>query len=189
METATDFHNALVAAVDEIDHTPGFRADGNDTASFAKSLSRYEISDGDARLAARQGTIVVTTLGEAIDWTFDGKENADDRRAVREMIARNLKVLRKYGVSIAIGSDNFGATSAPEALSLSRLQVFDNSTRLKLWCEDTVATIFPGRKVGHLKEEYEASFLVLGENPVTDFANVQKIERRFKQGEFLTFPP
>lgn len=189
VETATDFHNALLAGVDEINHTPGFRPDRMDLAGFGKNFGRYEISATDAKLAARRHTVVVTTLGEAIDWTFDGKENADDRRAVREMIARNLNLLKANHVSLAVGSDHFGGTSAPEARSLARLQVFDNLTLLKMWCEDTAATIFPRRKIGHLKEGYEASFLVLSENPLTDFANTQKIESRFKQGELLALTP
>ncbi|HXD30938.1 MAG TPA: hypothetical protein VN643_07475 [Pyrinomonadaceae bacterium] len=42
------------------------------------------------------------------------------------------------------------------------------------------------RKIGHLKDGYEASFLVLSGNPLEDFQNIQKIERRFKQGDFLS---
>jgi hypothetical protein len=188
VETATDFHNALVAGVDEINHTPGFRPERNDVANY-KDLSRYEISEADARLAARNHAVVVTTMGETIDWIFNGKESADDRRAVRQMLVHNLQLLKKHGVWIAIGSDSFRKTSVPEALSLSRLQVFDNQTLLKMWCETTAATIFPKRKIGHLKEGYEASFLVLGGDPLLDFTNVQRIESRFKQGEFLSLTP
>jgi imidazolonepropionase-like amidohydrolase len=94
--------------------------------------------------------------------------------------------LKKYGVAIAIGSDNYGATSVPEALSLAKVQVFDNATLLRMWCETTAATIFPGRKIGQLKPGYEASFLVLTGNPLEDFSNVKKIESRFKQGEVIS---
>jgi imidazolonepropionase-like amidohydrolase len=55
-----------------------------------------------------------------------------------------------------------------------------------MWCETTAAAIFPQRKIGHLKEGYEASFLVLSGDPLADFTNVQKIELRIKQGELLT---
>jgi hypothetical protein len=40
-----------------------------------------------------------------------------------------------------------------------------------MWCEAMTATIFPKRNFGHLKEGYEASFLVLSGNPVLDFSN------------------
>src|SRR5918998_1074380 len=37
VETATDFHNALVAGVDEINHMPGFRPEKNDAAKYRDS--------------------------------------------------------------------------------------------------------------------------------------------------------
>jgi predicted amidohydrolase YtcJ len=47
------------------------------------------------------------------------------------------------------------------------------------------ATIFPKRKIGNLKDGYEAHFLVLSANPLVDFANVKTIELRIKRGEPL----
>jgi hypothetical protein len=57
----------------------------------------------------------------------------------------------------------------PEALSHARIQAFDNLTLLKMWCETTAFTIFPKRKIGYLKDGYEANFLVLTGNPLLDF--------------------
>ena len=70
-------------------------------------------------------------------------------------------------------------------MNLYGLKVFDNLTLLKMWCETTAATIFPRRKIGYLKDGYEANFLVLGADPLADFANVKTIEMRIKQGEPL----
>jgi imidazolonepropionase-like amidohydrolase len=181
LETAADFHNALVAGVDEMAHMPGFAADEK------MGLSRYEISEADARLAAKRRVVVVTTLGEMIDGLY-GKDGAllPERRGLHDMIVHNLQILLKHGVPLAVGSDQYGETSMPEALKLYRLKAFDNLTLLKMWCEETAATIFPNRKLGHLKEGYEASFLVLGGDPLHDFNNVQKIEMRVKQGEILS---
>lgn len=186
VETATDFHNALVAGVDEINHTPGFRPEKNNPANY-NNLKRYEISEADARLAGQRHTVVVTTMGETIEAVLNGKENPEGRNAVREMLVHNLKILKDHGVPIAIGSDSFRQTSQPEALSVNKLHVFDSLELLKVWCETTVWTIFPKRKIGHLKKGYEASFLVLSADPLQDFENVKKIEKRFKQGEFLNF--
>jgi imidazolonepropionase-like amidohydrolase len=185
VETATDFHNALIAGVDEINHTPGFRPDRNDIANY-KNLAPYEISAADARLAGQKHTVVVTTMGETIEQTFNEKYDEPQRLAVRKMLFQNLQLLRQNRVPIAIGSDSFRETSQPEALRLNKLQAFDNVTLLKMWCETTAATIFPKRKIGHLKEGYEASFLVLAGDPLQDFNNVKKIELRIKQGNLLT---
>lgn len=186
VETATDFHHALIAGADEINHLPGFRPERNDFANY-QNVSRYQISEADARLAARNRVVVVTTSNTTINWALNEKEKAPElRRAVRDMLVHNLQILTKHGVPVAIGSDSFRATAVPEALSLAKLQIFDNLTLLKMWCETTVAAIFPRRKIGRLKEGYEASFLVLSNDPLQDFTNVQKIERRVKQGELLS---
>jgi imidazolonepropionase-like amidohydrolase len=56
-------------------------------------------------------------------------------------------------------------------------------------CENTAATIFPGRKIGRLEDGYEASFLVLDGDPLADFGNTGRIAMRFKEGVFLNgFP-
>jgi imidazolonepropionase-like amidohydrolase len=186
VETATDVHNALVAGVDEINHMPGFRPEKGDWAKYQDS-SRYKISETDARLAARKHVVVVTTLVSAIDRALEKKEGeAGVSDAVRELLVHNLQTLRKHNVRVAIGSDSYRQTSQVEALNLHRLKVFDNLTLLKMWCETTAWTIFPKRKIGHLREGYEASFLVLSADPLQDFTNVRKIDMRVKQGEILS---
>ena len=101
------------------------------------------------------------------------------------MLVQNLQLLHKHHVPIAIGSDSFRQTALPEALSLAKIKAFDNLTVLKMWCETTAATIFPKRRIGHLKDGYEANFLVLTADPLADFTNVKTIELRIKQGEPL----
>ena len=184
VETAVDFHNAVVAGVDEINHLPGFRPDRNDVANY-KDLGLYKIFEADAKIAGAKEIVVVTTIGETVEQTFGDKFPERERLAVRAMLIQNLQVLQKHNVPIAIGSDSFRQTALVEALSLARLHAFDNVTLLKMWCETTAATIFPKRKIGRLKDGYEANFLVLSANPLLDFANVKTIELRIKRGEPL----
>jgi hypothetical protein len=183
VETATDFHNALIAGVDEINHTPGFRPENGDWKKY--DASRFRIAGADARLAARNRVTVVTTLISAIDHALQ-KSAGEPFAEIRNLLVQNLRLLREHGVRVALGSDSYRQTSLAEALNLSKLEVFDNLTLLKMWCETTASAIFPERKIGRLKNGYEASFLVLDGNPLQDFANVQKIDKRFKQGEFLS---
>ena len=182
VESATDFHHALVGGADEINHLPGFRPENNDPVKGYDNLVRYRISEADARLAGQRKVVVVTTSGTTIDMSF--KEGVDVKKAeaVREMLTHNLQLLHRHGVRIAFGSDSFRQTSQPEALALKRLGAFDNLTLLKMWCETTAWTIFPQRKIGHLKDGFEASFLALTGDPLQDFSNVKGIELRFKQG-------
>jgi imidazolonepropionase-like amidohydrolase len=184
VETATDFHNAVIAGVDEINHVPGFRPDRYDIRSYA-NLTPYQISEADAKLAGEKRIVVVTTIGETAEQTFNERFDERGRLALRATLVENLRLLHKHGVAIAIGSDSFDHTALPEALSIAKLKVFDNLTLLKMWCETSAAAIFPKRKIGYIKDGYEASFLVLSANPLTDFKNVTSIEFRFKQGELL----
>jgi hypothetical protein len=184
VETSADFGFAVAAGVDEINHLPGFRPERNDPSSYA-NLKRYQISEADAKLAGNKRIVVVTTVGETVEQTFNEKFPEPARLAVRSMLVQNLSLLQKHNVPIAIGSDSFRATALAEALSLAKLQAFDNATLLKMWCETTAATIFPKRKIGHLKDGYVANFLVLSSNPLIDFVNVKTIELRIKGGEPL----
>jgi hypothetical protein len=184
IETATDFHNSLVAGVDEIGHMPGFR--GNEKTELP-SFTPYVLSDADAELAARRGVHVVTTLGGFA--TLPPSAATTRLRArVDSLFVLNLSTLRRHHVFIAIGSDAYRTTSVPEALYLNSLGVFPPAELLRDWTETTARAIFPRRKIGKLVPGYEASFIVLGGNPLSDFANVQRIRLRFKQGTVIQVP-
>lgn len=60
---------------------------------------------------------------------------------------------------------------------------------LILGSEVTPRSMFPNRRIGRLDEGYEASFLVLAGDPITDFGQVREIKARFKQGRELPSAP
>jgi imidazolonepropionase-like amidohydrolase len=95
---------------------------------------------------------------------------------------KNLQLLKQHGVRLAVGSDNYTTTSVEEALYLKSLNVFDNAELLKMWSVTAAQTIFPRRKIGHLREGYEASFIVSRGNPLENFERVREIQLWFKQG-------
>ena len=177
IENAADFHIALVAGVDEINHMPGFRY-GADTETHP--ISEFEISEADARLAARRGTYVVTTLaGSAL-------QLAGAKRSVQDQLnTKNLALLLRYRVRLALGSDSYRADTLPEALYINSLHVMSNLQLINIWSSATAGTIFPLRKIGKLRDSYEASFIVLNGNPVESFSAVQRIIFEVKQGQVL----
>jgi hypothetical protein len=181
IESAADFHSALMAGVDEINHTPGFRVTG-DVRSHA--LSEFQISARDAKYAARHGVFVITTLADASQPVRAGNFGERD-----ELNRRNLALLKKYHVRLALGSDSYRSDTVPEALYIESLKIFDNRDLLRIWCENTAKTIFPQRKIGELKEGYEASFVVLKASPIQDFSAVQRISLAVKQGSVLPLDP
>ena len=177
IETAADFHNALVAGADEIGHTPGFR--GNEKTQLP-DLTPFLISDADAELAAKRGIFVITTLSGPA-----GLPDTALRARFVTLDSLNLMMLRKHHVKIAIGSDSYRTTSVPEAMWISSLGALSNAELLRAWTETTAAAIFPGRRIGKLAPGYEASLVVLAGNPLTDFSSVQRITLRMKQGQLL----
>jgi imidazolonepropionase-like amidohydrolase len=181
VETAADFHAALVGGVDEINHIPGFR--GDEQVRFTEPR-RYEVTDTDAKLAAARGVWVVTTLGGITDFASDGPDSLR-RRQADALFTRNLRLLRDAGVHLAIGSDAYRDDSVNEVTYLATLGVFTPLELLRLWSEATPRAIFPARRVGCLTDGCEASLLVLAADPSADFANTKRIALRMKDGRIL----
>jgi amidohydrolase family protein len=184
VESAADFHNALMTGVDEINHTPGFRTNA-DVKPHA--LSEFQIAEADAAYAARHGVYVVTTLADSSASPLATQRDSFTQRD--ELNRRNLGILQKYHVKMALGSDAYRSDTLPEALYLASLRVFDNRTLLSIWCNSTAKAIFPRRKIGELKEGYEANFIVLKANPIRDFSAVQHLSMAVKQGHVLPLDP
>jgi predicted amidohydrolase YtcJ len=168
---AADFHNALMAHVDIVAHIPRFLS----TAPYTP------IAGADARLAARRKTIVITTLAAHLRQGVD----SSDRDRARGAQQADLRLLIQSGVPVVIGSDDVNDTSVGEIFYLHGLGVLDNLALLKMWMEATPTAIFPGRRIGRLREGYEASFLALEGDPIEDLNNVRRIKYRFKQGVLL----
>jgi imidazolonepropionase-like amidohydrolase len=177
IETAADFRNALEAGVDEINHMPGY-------FPTPEHPEWFPITSQDAALAARKKVFVVTTTYVATA-EMNKPEQAEELARAKSIQAANLRLLRDAGVRIAVGPDVYGATSLAEAMNLRSLDVFDNRALLKAWTQTSAETIFPKRKIGRLERGYEASFLVLGGDPLADFDKVKDIRMRCKQGAFI----
>jgi imidazolonepropionase-like amidohydrolase len=195
-----DFRNAVNAGVDEIVHIPAVAAspvieqrmaqvvtntlDETAIRQIASDLARVNPGDPstlplrpeDARLAAQRGTVVITTMSPAT------RAPAPLLPLIRAVQSASLRSLIDSGVALAIGSDNVRDTSVLEAEHLHSLGVVDSLALLKLWAEDTPRSIFPQRRIGFLREGYEASFLALEGNPLDDWRNIRRIRLRFKQG-------
>jgi hypothetical protein len=181
IENVHDFRVAVNAGVDIVVHMPGYGWFGTTDSA------QYALSAQDAAAAAARGTAVITTLAFGRRANAPGRPPAQERRDL--LNAENLRKLKAAGVRLGIGSDNYGNTARSEALYLSDLGVFSNLELLKLWSESTPSLIFPQRRIGALRDGYEASFLVLERNPLDDFSHVLRIIRRVKQGRVLDATP
>lgn len=177
VETAADVVVAANAGADLIAHLPGWRIGA--AAGFQdSSLERWKFTDEDAkRISQTHAIVITTTLPKTFLPDFDRNQ-----KKFTEIHRHNLRVLAKNGVPIAIGSDNRQVFVPGEIDHIRELDVFDNLTLLKMAVETTPLAIFPTRRIGALKEGFEASFLVLKENPLEDLNALRRISLRIKQG-------
>lgn len=168
VESAYDFHIAVTAGVDEIAHMP--------------CIEKVEqLNSSDIALAKKNETIVVTTVS-----LVEKYKNHTGYDSLVDNLKRVLLLLKNAGVKIAVGSDIFTDNSHKEAALLNQWGIFTSLELLKMWCENSAMTTFPDRKIGYLKEGYEASFLVLGSNPLNDMKEINKsIILKVKQGMIL----
>lgn len=179
VDTATDFHNALIGGVDEMAHLPGYYVPAD------QSPSRFRISDEDVVGAARRKIKVIATAGIAVTEQTD----AEQRQRVQAVEVDNLSRLKKAGVPILVGSDWYGSDSVHEIGYLYDLKMWSNAQLLTMYAVTTPRDIFPKKKIGELKAGYEASFLVLRRNPLKDWAAIGEIRDRWKEGVHLPEPP
>jgi imidazolonepropionase-like amidohydrolase len=107
------------------------------------------------------------------------------REAQMNLQKENLLLLKKFHVPVTVGCDSYNLTAQTEIEYLRKMNVYSNLELLKMWCEVTPAAIFPNRKIAKLQEGYEASFLVLAQNPLLNFEHAYTINFRVKQGVLL----
>lgn len=175
VETAADFEAALAAGVDAIAHLPGYA----NTLDEAPEV--FAISEAAAAQAARQHTAVITTTAATDLFKLDAAPLA----ALREVQRANLAKLQAAGVQLLVGSDVFIGTARAELHALDALGM-EHATLLRLATRDTPRALFPGRKLGCFDPGCEASFLVLGGDPLEDLSKVDMPLLRVKQGRLLT---
>ena len=186
IETADDFRLGLKIGLDGFAHAPYYGWDGK-----IEDQPTDDLTLADIKLAAEKKIVVNVTAqrGEysAVESYKDGKIVFNQERLTRihDRHRKLFNLMYRNGLKILFGNDNYGKTVMPEIDYFYDNRIFDNQTLLKIATQDTPQAIFPNRKIGKFSEGYEASFLVLAENPLKDFNAVKKINLRFKQGVFI----
>lgn len=170
VESAEDFHHAIVGGVDFVMHLPGYWWLPGDTGT------EYLLSEADIGLARLRNVTVVTTI-----------DLADTQRGnlaqIRGIQAENLRRLKRAGVTIVVGTDTDPGNIASEVEDLQATAVFSNAELLRMLVETTARSIFPHRKIGRLRAGYEANFLVLRSNPLRSVEALKAVSMRIKHGE------
>lgn len=172
VESASDFRVAVEAGVDFIAHLPGYQIwDGHDERD-------YRLDDDAIAAAARRGIAVVATANAAEALARDPQTLA----RVRALQQDNLRRLLAAGVPVAIGSDRYDGTARNEIEYLAALQVMTTAQLLHAAVDTTPRLLFPQRRIGRIAEGYEASFLVLEADPLSDVAALRRIVWKLRRG-------
>lgn len=179
VETPFDLNIALNAGVDEINHLPGYQVRWKDGYTEAY----YKLSKAIVRKMRRNNVHVDPTYSLLQTELMPSDRLLYDKQM--RLQKENLLLLKKQRVPVTVGCDSYNLTSKTEIEHLRLLNIYSNLELLKMWCETTARAIFPNRKIAALKEGYEASFLVLKQNPVEHFEEVYNISFRVKQGTIL----
>ena len=174
IETAGDFEFAIDIGIDVFAHMPGYNWDGGE-----EDEELYRVSDDLIKQAVKNNISLIPDVGVSL------QQNSADSLSKVEYIKGLIRTYYDSGGKVLAGTDMFNATLSREIEALYSLRVFSNTELLNILSKDTPQAMYPDRKIGELKDGYEASFLVLEENPLEDFWAIKNIKLRVKQGIHL----
>jgi Imidazolonepropionase and related amidohydrolases len=172
VETADDLRLAVKLGADVLANLPGNNWDGNG------DTKKYELSDADLKMLAKKKTPLIPLLSQA-------QSAASAKPGIKAFHAKTLSRLFDAGVTVAIGSDDMQRTLRSELNYWFSFENFDHARALKSMCEYTPKVIFPKRKVGKIEEGFEASFLVLSDDPTTNVLKTRVADFKVKNGSLI----
>lgn len=176
VDSPADFEAAVRLGVDLIADLPGF------FNPLGEDPERLLISP-EAAARAAQTKVAVITATAATSLFPTTPPQLDKLRSVQR---RNLERLKAAGVPLLVGSDLFTGTAQAEIKQLADFGVFSPAELLKMASMDTPQALYPKRKLGCFEEGCEASFILLGTDPLQDAKAITTPLLRVKQGRILT---
>ena len=171
VETGDDLRLGLKIGVDGFANLPGNSWDGSG------ELKRFELTDDDVKALAKKKIPVVLLLSHA--------QAAVAKPAVTAFHNKSIKRLLDANVLVAMGSDDGQRTLRMELNYWYGMGELDSPRTLKVLCENTPRAILPNRKIGKIENGYEASFLVLSDNPLTNVLKTRIQAFKVKNGVLL----
>jgi imidazolonepropionase-like amidohydrolase len=171
IETAEDLRLGFKLGVDGFANLPINKWDGTGDGS------KYALTDDDLQKLAKKKTPVVTL--------FSHSQLMSAQNNVKDANAKLLQRLFENNVNLVIGSDDGQRTIRAELNYWFSLGSMDSRQVLKVLCENTPKAIFPKRKIGKIEDGYEASFLVLNDNPMQNILKTRVAAFKVKKGVLL----
>ncbi len=171
VETVSDLSIGIKLGVDGFANLPGHDWDG------AGDAEKFAIPDAELKALAKKKIPLVLLLSHG--------QAAANRAAVQKFHKKTLKRLLDANVIVAMGSDDSQRTLRMELNYWFGMGDLDDARTLKVLCENTPRAIFPKRKIGKLENGYEASFLVLSDNPLSNVLKTRVQAFKVKNGVLL----
>jgi hypothetical protein len=171
VETAADVTLGIKLGVDGFANLPGHNWDGTGDGK------KYELNDQDLKKLAKKKTPVIPL--------FSHLQTQNPRPGAQEYQIKVMKQLLDNGVNVVIGSDDTQRTIRGELNYWYQAGNLDYARTLQILCVNTPQAIFPKRKIGRIEEGYEASFIVLSDNPLNNILKLRAIAFKVKNGTLL----
>ncbi len=189
IETLDDLKIGLRCGIAIYGHLPHYNV------NFSKELpATIAFSEAEKALIKKLKPIIIPTLSFNEEFSivrseknnYQGELDTVSFNRSLKFQKESIKKLTENGFSFAIGSDR--DSFLPELSYWFKYNIFSNEKILSITTKTTPQLIFPKRKIGEIKKGYEASFLVLNENPISNIEAIKKIEVRIKQGRLVKLP-
>jgi imidazolonepropionase-like amidohydrolase len=189
IETVSDLKIGLKIGVDIFAHMPNY----NYNFDAATELNELNFSKTELLRIKQISPYLIPTLSlnTANSTVYESSNNyqgtLDTIRFYKTIAYQKqaLKILKMAGFKLAIGSDVYNQTLAPEYAYWFSNKIFDPEFIIHTMCQTSARLLYPNRKIGQLMEGYEASFITLDENPIDNWKSLQKIDLKIKQGQLL----
>jgi imidazolonepropionase-like amidohydrolase len=172
VENVSDIRLAVKLGIDGIAGLPGYDWNGQG------STAAFDLTEADLKLLAKKKTIIIPVFTHAQQMGLPKPE-------VHSFQAGLLRRMLASGVRVVVGSDDPQRTIRTEVTYWFNFGDLNPSVALRTFCETTPQAIFPDRKIGRIDNGYEASFLVLEDNPLNNLLKMRAIRFKVKNGVLL----
>lgn len=171
VETAADARLALKIGADGLANLPGYNWDGSG------DLKNLELTLDDFKKMAKK-KMFVTPL-------FAANQGNIGKAAVLNFQTQTFERIMASGVSMVMGSNDPSRTSRVELGYWFNIGKNNYLKLIRAACETSPQSIFPKRKIGKIENGYEASFLVLDQDPSQNLLILRMISMKVKNGIIL----
>lgn len=185
IESVKDFEIAAELGVDVIAHLPDYAWSGNMNSDTDTTLSKEVLKLAQERNIA---VIATTSLSKRYLTEYVNGTAQIESKKLKRLIESQKKLLDymlSHDIIVALGSDQYQKSLWTEIEHINKNNILDPSVLLNIITKVNSQLIFPNRKVGEIKDGYEASFLVLDKNPMIDINSILQIDSSYKNGVLI----